>query len=252
MKIPRKIIDSRIRAGYNAIPGGMKDLFRLKKGMSAAWAIERTFRSRDPEFGLRGLGKPAKDLLALEIGCENLDASKAAALAGIRRYDVNSVEITSMMAAECMLEAARLKVQEVPGPVERVFFTKDYDLFIACRMGRYFADMPIDTFTRLVHGNAVDRRAKRLYLFDRSWYYKEYVPFFAKLKDAGFRISGTWPSTRWFAVVAEMESVPGAVKIERDKNGFMIYSSTATVRSFEEDPESDPLLMKMMRKARGK
>ncbi len=250
MRVPQNLVNKRIRYGFRRLPENIQVMFSLTRGRSAATAIEKTFLSTDPRIGLRGLGKPVRELLPLEIGCENLDAAKAAALSGIRNYHVNSVEMTSMIATGYMADAARLRTHEVPGPIQNVFFTSDYDFFIACRMGRDFEHMPTETFTRIIHGNAKEQRLKRIYLFDGVFYYNEYIPFFSRLEDAGFELKETWPTSNWFAAVAEMEAIPGKVEIERPKDGIMCFSIGPETKPFEEAP--DRILKKMMRERQKK
>jgi hypothetical protein len=202
----------RINTTFNSVPHGMMRNFSLTAGRSAEKEIFQTFTDNQSRVGLWGLGSPA-DLKVLEIGCNSLDVGKAAALAGIRSLDINSIDPESLQVISNWLAKAGLLVNTFPEEIQQIFFDQDYDMFIACRLVQYFSCMGIDTFARLIHGNAQSRRPKRIYFFEKKERYKVNLPFFASLHDAGFKLIETRLSPKFYSVVAEMTAIPGAVKI---------------------------------------
>jgi len=219
----RPIPKAKIIKAFDSVPPNLKSMLSLTRNKSATTVIEKILRNKNPMIGLGGLGKPV-NLKGLEIGCENLDAAKAAALAGVRTYDVNSAEFVTLVLASRYIRKAKLDVEELVGDIQNVFFTKDYDFFIACRMGRYFNRMKLQTFPRLIHGNTVNRRPKRIYFFDVLMDHKENLSFFGGLENRGFNLIEIKFPSKWYGVVAEMEAIPGKVKIEMPKGPqFMTF-----------------------------
>ncbi|MFC1540635.1 hypothetical protein ACFL4J_01190, partial [Candidatus Margulisiibacteriota bacterium] len=223
----------RIRNSFREAVRTHTRFWGMTRNRSAASAIENTLKHKNPDISLNGLlkgqGKPRSALKCLEIGCESLDPAKAAALAGIRRYDVNSVEmITLRPVAQHMRELAELEVQELLGDMQHLYFKADYDFIIAKSMAWLLLEQGEEIsaghFLRLVHGNARYERPKRVYFFDKPGLHEEGRPLFDMLEKGGFKMREIRPSSSWMGMIAEMKAVPGKLEIKPPRGRFYMES----------------------------
>jgi len=202
-----------IRMNFNRIAPELKARFKLTPNISSATVIEKTLRSSNPQIGLRGLGRP-ETLIGLEIGCRTLDVAKAVALSGVKHFDLLSLDIIELKkAGEIFKKVSGLETIGIFGHIDAVYFKADYDFAICRRMVYAFKSTAIETFTRLIHGNAKEAKSKRIYFFEYETERDKNRGFFAGLENGGFKITQLHPASKWHATIAQLDAIPGSVKI---------------------------------------
>jgi hypothetical protein len=99
--------------------------------------------------------------------CVHLDTVFAAKLVGIESYDISNTDPRILTKTVSEIRKTLPHTKGFRGDIRELYFSADYDLFAAKSLVARFIEqnIPASAFARLVHANAGQRRAKRIYFF---------------------------------------------------------------------------------------